>query len=66
MMWTDSTGERQRIIRDLEVMTKHRSPYIVQYFGSDIVQKEVGGARSYGQWGEAFSVYLKCPDNQTC
>jgi len=29
-------------------MTKHQSPYIVQYFGSDIVQKEVGGAGSCG------------------
>ena len=55
-MWTDSTGERQRIIRDLEVMTKHQSPYIVQYFGSDIVQKEVGGAVSCDQYkGEAVS-----------
>ena len=41
MLWMDSAGERERVIRDLDVMTKHRSPYIVQYYGSEIIQKEV-------------------------
>ena len=44
MLWTDSAGERERVIRDLDVMAKHRSPYIVQYYGSEIIQKEVGVA----------------------
>ena len=44
MLWTDSAGERERVIRDLDVMVKHRSPHIVQYYGSQIIQKEVGVA----------------------
>ena len=44
MLWTDSAGERERVIRDLDVMAKHRSPHIVQYYGSQIIQKEVGVA----------------------
>ena len=42
MLWTDSAGERERVIKDLDVMAKHRSPHIVQYYSSEIIQKEVG------------------------
>ena len=51
MLWTDSAGERERVIRDLDVMAKHRSPYIVQYYGSEIIQKEVGVATLLCGWG---------------
>ena len=36
MVWLDDKEERKRILMDLRVMTSHRSPYIVQYYGSVI------------------------------
>ena len=36
MVWVDDHEERKRILMDLHVMTSHRSPYIVQYYGSII------------------------------
>lgn len=36
MVWLDDNEERKRILMDLRVMTSHRSPHIVQYYGSAI------------------------------
>ena len=36
MVWLDDQEERKRILMDLHVMMSHKSPHIVQYFGSAI------------------------------
>jgi mitogen-activated protein kinase kinase 7 len=41
MVWVDDPEERKRILMDLHVMSTHNSPYIVQYYGSVLVQTEV-------------------------
>lgn len=41
MVWLDDHEERKRILMDLHVMTSHKSPHIVQYFGSVIWNNEV-------------------------
>ena len=38
MVWVDDAEERKRILMDLHVMSTHNSPYIVQYYGSVLVQ----------------------------
>ena len=38
MVWVDDPEERKRILMDLHVMSTHNSPYIVQYYGSVLVQ----------------------------
>jgi len=41
MVWLDDNEERKRILMDLRVMTSHRSPHIVQYYGSAIWNNDV-------------------------
>ncbi|KAL5494460.1 hypothetical protein EMCRGX_G015796 [Ephydatia muelleri] len=41
MVWVDNQEERKRILMDLKVMTTHRCPYIVQYYGSVLKNGEV-------------------------
>ena len=36
MVWLDEPEERKRILMDLHVMSNHKSPHIVQYYGSAI------------------------------
>lgn len=36
MVWLDEPEERKRILMDLHVMSNHKSPHIVQYYGSVI------------------------------
>lgn len=38
MIWQhDSWDEQRRVLMDLEVMNSHDSPYIVEYYGSAII-----------------------------
>ena len=38
MIWQhESPEEQQRVLMDLEVMTSQHSPYIVEYYGSAII-----------------------------
>ena len=41
MVWVDNPEESKRILMDLKVMTTHRCPYIVQYYGSVLRNGEV-------------------------
>lgn len=36
MVWLDEPEERKRVLMDLHVMSHHKSPHIVQYYGSVI------------------------------
>ena len=36
MTWLDESEERKRVLMDLNVMSIHKSPYIVKYYGSAI------------------------------